>query len=258
MSPFMAFLRSPDYPYWLIGGTLVFAFVLTMFCYARKYISRTNHFDYQWYELMGGPNWNFSSSWATTLTAVGGLLGTVISTIGNGLAVNKSTTLTIAIQHIALFFFFTIITLLAPLVYSSIGKHVLTKGDDGKLTPEIQGYVIMFFITSVLILWAVCGQLVTVAITLHSLADPGFSNSALTIIFFIALILALVCVVSYAIETIPWTVQDQLNIAAETEERIAEPKNSSPSRKRKKIIRQPITPEQIAELPTSKGNWPLL
>ncbi len=192
-----------------VADTFVFAFVITMLAYHSK---RWRHyqtaetegniaFTYRWHDHMGKPQWSFTSSWATTITTIGAVLGTVLA-----VALPNQIEQFSKNGVMALNLFFGLVALVAPLLYSAIGVHVRAKDEDKELI-EYQGFVWMFFLTCWLTLWAVLGQLVAVTSTITVLvASPGLLQP----VFIMAVIVAMLGVSSYAIVTIPWTIQDQL------------------------------------------------
>ena len=194
-----------DFPTTIVFSSLIMAFVLIVISYVRLVrdkknfpsLNAANHMGLV--DCMGKPQWDFSNSWATTLTAVGALLTTVLSA---GLANEE--------KNIGLSVFFGMLIIIAPFLYNTISRHVKPDSGNGQDTPEFQGYSGTFLLASPLTVWAVCGELVTVIVVLYDLTNQGFLSLPIRPILVVVLIATLICVCIYAINTIPWTVQDQL------------------------------------------------
>lgn len=171
---------------------------------------------------MGKQEWDFSGSWATSITTLGAFLGTVISA-------QVSTEM----NHVGLNLFFGLLALLAPILYRATSQYALPDDHEEKLPPpssEPQGYVWSFFLTSLITLWAVFGELITIVIMLADL-NTGSSETILAqsvqIFLWFFLVIALLSVVIYALRTIPWTVEDQITTASDRRQRC--PKAKCPS-----------------------------
>ena len=88
-------------------------------------------------ERIGTPQWDFSKSWATTLTTVGALLSTVISTPA----------LSDIKMQSGLSLFFGLVVLIAPLMYTASAERLPTDPDVKNGTYQYQGTIRMFLIT---------------------------------------------------------------------------------------------------------------
>lgn len=196
-----------DTPTEITIGSLLIAVILTIIAYFRVHplaASILTHY-------MGKPHWDFSKSWATSLTAVGALLGTVLSAAAGGLTSDKT--------NAGLNLFFGVLVLIAPLLYTATARYTETGPIDAQEV-QVQGYVGMFLLTSLLTVWAVWGELVTILVILYNLTSATILTSPIRYIFLVFLIAALVCVGVYAIRTVPWTVQEQLLKEKQEKERL--------------------------------------
>ena len=209
-NPIIAFISLFQQAESILIGSFILAVIITSLAYQSKCVrnqyakKKTNKesFRYHWYDKMGTPTWSFTTSWATTLTTVGAVLGTILTSVQTE---NQQTFQKEGVLGLSLFF--GLVVLIAPVLYSAISVHKRII-DQGKETPEYQGFVWMFNIICCLTLWAVYGQLVTVTNTLSVLVG---SATFLQTVFIIALIISIIGVSVYAIVTIPWTIQDQLD-----------------------------------------------
>ncbi len=237
-------------PATIVFGSLILAFVLLVISYLwlvldKKNFPSLNVANYLGLlGCMGKPQWDFSNSWATSLTTVGALLGTLLSV---GPAHEE--------KNIGLSVFFGMLVIIAPFLYNAITRHVKTDTGDGQGTPEYQGYIGIFLLTSLLTLWAVCGELVTVIVVLYDLTDQGFLSLSIRPLFLVVLIAALLCICIYAIHTIPWTVQDQLEDQAAKQAEIHARRTASLTEAERASGKE-ITPQE--ELNPSMKSWSLL
>lgn len=160
---------------------------------------------------LGEVNWSFNDSWATTLTALGALLGTILSTTGV-LPASPRPLSTAALGGLNLLF--GLLVLLAPLLFSSFARARGSKeGDEG---PSYEGTVWAFLVSCVLTIWAVLGELVTIFVLLQELVAGALSES-LSWLFLILTALGAVLLGIYSCGTIKAT----LSFRTETTESAA-------------------------------------
>jgi len=106
---------------------------------------------------VGPATFSFNDSWASTLTAVGAILGTTLST-GDVFSTDfdKAT-------FAGLNLLFGTLIVVAPFFYTAVSKGTVI--DDGSTTGAkktvYQGYVVAFLVSAAITLWAVLGELVT-------------------------------------------------------------------------------------------------
>src|ERR1700736_1877403 len=124
-----------DTPTEITIGTLLLAIILTMVAYfiilADKKVASLHPKGSVLTHCMGKPQWDFSKSWASSLTAVGALLGTILAAAGGGLTSNKT--------NAGLNVFFGVLVLIAPLVYSATARYTEAGSMDAK-EGQVQGY----------------------------------------------------------------------------------------------------------------------
>ncbi len=94
-------------------------------------------------ERIGNPQWDFSKSWATTLTTVGAFLGTVISTPSLS-GINMQSGLSL---------FFGLVVLIAPLIYTASIERFPSDPNVKDGTYQYEGTIRMFLITCTLTVW---------------------------------------------------------------------------------------------------------
>ena len=183
-------------------GVIIVTFLFSGIVVFNSYLKMKLH-NGELDEYIGIPNWDFSTSWATTLTTVGALLGTLL-TIPN--FPSTSDLSGIKIQS-GLSLFFGLLALIAPLIYTASAKHIPPEGKDD--TAKNQGTIRMFLYTATLTTWAVSGELVTVGISLYALSI-GFNSIPTLVVFGLVLLLALFYAYRYAYNSLYWTVKDVL------------------------------------------------
>src|SRR5215469_18496251 len=109
-------MTSLTYADTLAGLALIFAFFLTWNS-VRKIA------NFRWDAPMGGLKWDPKESWASTLTAVGAILGTVTST---PLLLPKDTRLLSKAEFSSLSLFFGALTIIAAFLYNATRREKRT------------------------------------------------------------------------------------------------------------------------------------
>jgi hypothetical protein len=149
-------------------------------------------------DRLGAVNWSFTDSWATTLTALGALLGTILSTTG---ILPESTKLLSNAALGGLNLVFGLMVLVAPLVFSAFSHDTANNYDE----PSYQGTVWSFLIACIITIWAVVGELATIMVLLQELA-VGTLSVSLSWLFVVLLLIAEVLLVVYAWSTMRGTI----------------------------------------------------
>ena len=144
---------------------------------------------------LGSVKWDFSGSWATNLTTVGAILGTV--TAAGVLPAEGQ--LFGAEDMAGLSVFFGVLAVLSGLVYTVASRMVVADGE-----PARQGYVRPFLVAAGITVAAVVGELTTLAVLL---VDAAMQGSAVTIAVALLVLLAVAAflVLRHAWVTIGWT-----------------------------------------------------
>lgn len=176
-------------------------------------------------DRMGASDWKFSESWASTLTASGAVLGTVLGAQILPTATSEQIALKTTFVVFNLMFATTVVVAAALYNTFRFQKRVVQPregtpktGETSKIEPpptgaptttfHYQGYVVCFLIASVLVLWAVLGQLLTLWRLLGVALSPSNPISIYTI-FTILLALAGVLALVYGATSVPWTLRNQ-------------------------------------------------
>ena len=190
----------------LVLGALVFAIA---FVIVRALTMRPIGFKLS--DRMGPATWDFTDSWASTLTAVGALLGTIL---GAGVLPEETQRLSNA-AFAGLNLLFGVLIVLAAFVYNATRQP--TK-KNGKEEVQYQGYVWSFLLASAMTLWAVLGELATMFLLLAEIQAEGSMSAPPILVFQSVLAAAGVVLIVYAWRTIYWTVESQhVNLMAEQE-----------------------------------------
>ena len=197
-------------------GTLGFAVALVVASYVK--LRRTSGLaDVGMLDGMGGPNWEFSESWATTLATVGGVLNTVL--VAGALTQNKVPS--------GLGAFFGILALLGPFAFSALLLHRLRKRSSAAANapeqPRYEGCVAGFLVASLLTIWGVSGQIATTITLCSDLATQGALSWVTSGALIACLAFAEIGVAFYAWRTIPDTIETQRNDARERVKAFAAP-----------------------------------
>lgn len=150
---------------------------------------------------MGAVKWDFQSSWASTLTAIGALLGTIISSSSTLLPANKQ--LLSSVEFVSLNLFFGMLLIFAAFFYNTTrSAKELAAGKE--LQPH--GKVGSFLASSGLTLWAVLGELITIILLVGEMWLNNLSLQPVVFIFVMMMILAMVLLLVYAWRSIGWIV----------------------------------------------------
>jgi hypothetical protein len=139
---------------------------------------------------LGPANWDYSQSWATTLTVIGGFLGTVLGAS----VLPDETELLPRNAYGALNLAFALLVLVAPLVYAAAQKRA--KDDHG--VPQYTGTVFAFGVASVATLWGVFGQILTLALVLRELWVAASLPATLVVALFAVMGIAALAVLVYS------------------------------------------------------------
>lgn len=105
---------------------------------------------------LGPASWDFSKSWGSTLTAVGALLGTILSA-----SVLPDTTSVPKATYAGLNLFFGALIVIGPFAYTATQGIKPVHRTRTVKEPQFQGYVWSFLLATAITLWAVLGELAT-------------------------------------------------------------------------------------------------
>ncbi|MBA2714861.1 MAG: hypothetical protein H0U55_15060 [Rubrobacteraceae bacterium] len=164
---------------------------------------------------MGTSSWKFNESWASTLTAVGAILGLILAAE----VIPKQPQTFSTTTYVMLNLLFSAGIVAATLTYNAIrwpkNVDVFDKGrpmivDEERVqTTENQGFVLVFLVASSMTLWALFGQLLTTWLLLDEITRPlsPFVETFTRIVIPLSAFLTAV----YGIASIPWTLINQTN-----------------------------------------------
>jgi hypothetical protein len=108
---------------------------------------------------IGDTSWDFSKSWASNITVVGAILGTVLSA---KVLPTPTTVVDSPNGYTALSLLFGALVVVAPLLFTT-----LRSGKPDPKGPVYTGYGWGFLLASCVTLWAVIGELATVGLVLY-------------------------------------------------------------------------------------------
>lgn len=147
--------------------------------------------------VLGTAELEFSKAFASTLTAVGALLGTIISA-----SVLPEDTVNLSKEGFTgLNLTFGIAIAVAGIVYSAMQKSFVESSADGKKREwKLKGYTIPFLLASLITVWAVFGEIWTMWRLFEELgrAGQGFSDFAVTVVQ-VLLGLAVLAMIPYTV-----------------------------------------------------------
>jgi|GEM_PF-5488743 len=154
---------------------------------------------------MGVPSWDFSRSWASNISVVGGLVTlsalTFIPTTVETKQIPQS-------AYPILFFIFPLLAALAPLVYN-FSRRVTTDSSTKPPTIVAQGKAYMFIVASVFTMWAALGQLAVQASIIEELRIAKVLPTAFAILIEIVFGFVVLGLFLYGGKTVVETVRTQ-------------------------------------------------
>jgi flagellar basal body-associated protein FliL len=155
------------------------------------------------FDRMGAGDWKFNESWASTLTASGGIIGAILAAqvLPTDTDAEKLTKATFVAFHLL----FAFVVIIGAALYNTFRWEVeIDKG--GEKAKQYQGFVVCFLLASALVLGAVLGQLATVWYLLGAIPFfPAPIYAILKVFLVVAAALALV----YGAISVPWTLRNQ-------------------------------------------------
>jgi hypothetical protein len=183
---------------YLVFGALIFAALLV----AIRALDLKGKPGYKLNDSMGPANWDFSKSWASTLTIVGAVLGTILSASGVVPATTKYLTHG---SYAALNLLFGIVVVLAPFVYRALGRSTRVLATSPAAEVNYEGTVLGFFVAVFLTLWGVIGELATSCLIF---AEVQISQTVLDL-FLAILVVSGGLLLVYVWRSCGWVVRDQ-------------------------------------------------
>ena len=139
----------------------------------------------------GPANWSYSESWASSLTLVGALLGTVLAAS----VLPEKLDLFSKAGYSAFNVFFGMLVLVAPLAYAA--GQIRVENDENK-KQQYKGTTFAFGLASVATLWGVFGELLTVGLLFREIEKAGSLSTRLVGASFFILSLIGLATILYA------------------------------------------------------------
>ena len=182
----------------VLWGALVISLISAVVAAVR--ICRAHNLGKQ----MGLHGWTFTSSWASNLTVVSGLISFTLAmtVLSNDGFLSKN-------QYIALSLAFPFITALAPLVYNLTGRPQVVDLPGGVKGIGVTGWAITFITAALLTLWGATGQLVVQALVFFEICRIAELGSGAKWLEIVAFALATVGLLVYGQRTIVMSVAAQ-------------------------------------------------
>lgn len=136
--------------------------------------------------LMGGPQWNFGTSFATNFTVGTGLLSLVLggSVITDALHYMTKT------HYVVLSLMFAAILLIAPALFTFFSRPHKFPSASGPSVMAPAGPVWLFVLASTLMVGAVVGQLLTVGLAMDEVRFRGYLSNGTFLLFALLLVVA--------------------------------------------------------------------
>jgi hypothetical protein len=182
---------------WLVFGALSCATVMVLIAARRAGVLTLQGLR----ERMGPTGYDFSTSWASTITVVGALLGTLLS---SGF-LPKATRLLPTETYAALSILFGFLVVLAPFIYRTASRPMDVTTTLGTSETQYQGYVLGFLLATLVTVWAVLGELLTMLL----LFDELQQSTGASVLFLVLVVLSILLLGAYVLTSIPSTLRSQ-------------------------------------------------
>lgn len=208
----------------LVFGSLAVATVLVIG--RAVWARRVQHMRFALGYRMGPVNWSFTDSWASTLTILGAVLGTIL---GADLLPAETTNLP-SDSYPGLNLFFGVLVALAPLVFNATRrpeKVANPVGDDGI---QYQGVVWAFLLGTTFTLSGAFGEIATVYLLLAELEEPGAITTATLGVFSVVMTVGALALIAYGWRGIGWTLRYQVVEPAESNKAAEEARREARTR----------------------------
>jgi hypothetical protein len=151
---------------------------------------------------IGSLDLDFSKSFATTLTALGALLGTLLADDVVGEATSSISKQGFQTLNLT----FGVVIVLAPITYL-IAQRTITKTEDGKPKTHYVGKTWALLLASAVTLWAVLGEIYTTFLLLDELAGSGDIEAAAVTIMQVGIGIGAVLACAYSWRKLRWIVE---------------------------------------------------
>lgn len=197
---------KPNYVERLGFGSLALA---VFFIVVRLiFLQRTPATKFGFTSRLGPGGWKFSDSWASNLTAVGVLLGTVVAAS----VLPENPHLLTKTQYGALNLYFGMLVVVAAFLYNALVAKKEVPGDATKkpippATYLTEGFVWSYLLASLLTLWAVWGEVGTLYVMMTDTLGKGQFSSLPGVLLLAGSGIVVVAGGLYAWLTIGWNVQ---------------------------------------------------
>jgi hypothetical protein len=195
---------SNNWLYWVVFGTAAGA-VLFVVVRWRSFHKRNPGCTLD--TPLGSAAWDPTKSWGSTLTVVGALLGTILSS-----KALPATTTVPAATYAGLNLFFGILIMIAPLTYAAMQRKKQVQLTAQVEEAQYQATVLWFLVYAALTLWAVSGELFTVGRLFIEIRDSASLPGLILGVTWLAVLGAVVFIVLYAWKSIDSVLTDQTQL----------------------------------------------
>jgi hypothetical protein len=157
---------------------------------------------------LGAVNFDFSKSFASTITVVGALLGTVLSAS----VLPEETRLLTKAEYTTLSLVFGALVVVAGIVFAASERPA--EGEELKADVDLkyEGGVGAFFVSAGFTLWAAAGQVACLALIIVESEEAGRMPVAASVIFAILLAIAAGAIVVYTWKRMRWVIENRANV----------------------------------------------
>lgn len=193
----------------IVFGTLGLGLVTVAACAARAGVPQSSP--------VGPPNWDFTKSWASTITILGAVFGAFFSQ-----KIAATPRFVPDPGYPMLSVLFAVLVVVAPLVFRAISEEKPVLTPQGTWDIQYQGIARGFFVAMLLTLWATLGQLATLGALVVEVLAAGKVNAGLPLSLLIILAVALLATIWYAWSTARPLLNHQSNLGAHADQLVTQ------------------------------------
>jgi hypothetical protein len=188
----------------VLGGSLALALLITVVSGVWTRFFSEPKVEFNLLGRMGDVKWDFTKSWASNVTVVGAVIATVLTNAARALPTSGLALELGFYQGLSLFTAALIFA--GAFIYNAIRPAESVVDEKGNEAVEYRGFILLFFVATILTLWAVWGQLWVLYLMADDMADTSLTGAGSAAFQVLALVAAIFTLI-YACLSIPDTLR---------------------------------------------------
>jgi hypothetical protein len=173
---------------------------------------------------LGTVDFDFSKSFASTITVVGAVLGTVLTAS----VLPEEPELLSKQQYTALNLVFGAMIVLAGVVYAATERPKRDSTPEPDKTRKYEGFVWSFLLSTGLVMWAVLGELACLLLIVSELDRADLFTTSAIVVFIVLMATAALAILFYAYRRMHWIVEHKAAMTGTVEGAPAQATDSWP------------------------------